>query len=200
MANRIALRNGCLINPEAHSETIVDVFIADGKIVALGDAPANFQAQEEIDCHDCLIVPGFIDLSTTLQGPIYSELSAAVKGGFTRLCVSPDSEPLLDTPSVAESLYRQAQRVAEAEVLPIGALTQGLAGKQLSEMAALKEAGCIAVSQAYRPISNTQLLHRALQYAATYNLLVMHCPVDPAWQDKNYVHAGLENLTLGLPA
>lgn len=200
MANRIVFRNGCLINPEEHSETIVDVFIADGKIVALDDAPADFQAQEEIDCHDCLIVPGFIDLSTTLHGSIHSELSAAVKGGFTQLCVTPDSEPLLDTPSVAESLYRQAQRVAKAAVLPIGALTQGLAGKQLSEMVALKEAGCIAVSQAYHPIFNTQLLYRALQYAATCNLLVIHCPVDPAWQDKSYVHAGLENLTLGLPA
>ncbi len=200
MVDRIVLRNGCIINPENHSETIADVFIADGKIVALESAPADFQAPEEIDCHDCLVAPGFIDLSTTLQGSIHSELSAAAKGGFTQLCVSPDSDPLLDTESAIESLTSQVQRVAKAQVLPIGALTQGLAGKQLAEMAALKEAGCIAVSQAYHPIFNTKLLYRALQYAASCNLLVIHCPVDPGWQDKTYVHAGKENLSLGLPA
>ena len=200
MANKIVFRNGCLINPEKHSETITDLFVAEGKIVALESAPEGFIADEEIDCNDCLIAPGFIDLSTTLHHPIHSELSAAVKGGFTHVCVSPDSEPLLDTPSVVESLHSQAQRIAKAQVLPIGAFTQNLAGKQLAEMAALKEAGCIAVGQAYHPIFNTQLLYRALQYAATNNLLVIHCPLDPGWQDKNYVHAGKENLILGLPA
>jgi dihydroorotase len=200
MSNKIVLRNGCIINPETNSETIADVFIADGTIVAFDNAPTDFQAAEEIDCHDCLIAPGFIDLSATVQGSLHSELFAAVKGGFTRMCVSPDSDPLLDTQSAVESLTSQAQRAAKAEVLAIGALTQGLAGKQLAEMAVLKEAGCVAVGQAYHPIFNTKLLYRALQYAANTNLLVIHCPVDPWWQDKSYVHAGKENLTLGLAA
>lgn len=200
MKNKIVFRNGCVINPQTHSETITDLFVADGKIVALDTAPAGFVAEEEVDCYDCLVAPGFIDLSSTLRDPIHAELLAAVKGGFTQLCVSPDSEPLLDTPSVAESLRSQAQRIAQAHLLPIGALTKNLAGKQLAEMAALKEAGCIAVGQAYHPIFNTQLLYRALQYAATNKLLVIYCPIDPWWEDKNYVHAGQENLILGLPA
>lgn len=200
MNYKIVFRNGCVINPETQSEAIADVFVADGKIVALDNAPADFQAQEEVDCQDCLVVPGFIDLSTKLQGSIQSELSAAVKGGFTQVCVSPDSDPLLDTHSAIESLRCQAQRVAKAAVLPVGALTQSLAGTQLAEMAALKEAGCVALSQAYHPICNTKLLYRALQYAANNNLLVIHCPIDPAWQDKSYVHAGKENLALGLAA
>lgn len=205
MANTILFRNGCLIDPATHSETIADLWVADGKIVAIDDRPEGFEAVEEIDCSDCLIAPGFIDLYTALREPGYShkgslqsELSAAVKGGFTQVCVPPDSDPVLDTRSVAEWLHDQAHHLAKAQVLPIGALTQNLAGVQLAEMAALKEAGCIAVSQAYHPIFNTQLLYRALQYAATQNLLVIHYPIDPWWQDKTYVHAGKENLTLGL--
>ncbi len=200
MKNKIVFHNGCVIDPQTQRETITDLFVAEGNIVALGGAPEGFVAEVEVDCNGCLIAPGFIDLSTTLHDPIHSELSAAVKGGFTHLCITPDSEPLLDTSSVAESLYSHAQRIAKAQVLPIGALTQDLAGIQLAEMAALKEAGCIAVGQAYYPIANTRLLYRALQYAATHNLLVVYCPIDPAWQNKNYVHAGLENLALGLPA
>lgn len=201
MTNTIAFRNGCLIDPVTHSESITDLFVADGKIVAIGDAPYDFRAAEEIDCSDCFIAPGFIDLYTALREPGYShsELSAAVRGGFTQVCVPPDSDPVLDTPSVAEWLYSQAQRLAKAQVLPVGALTQGLAGLQLSEMAALKEVGCVAVTQAYHPIFNTQLLYRALQYAATQDLLVIHYPIDPWWQQKAYVHAGTENLSLGLP-
>lgn len=206
MANTILFRNGCLINPATHNETIADLFVADGKIVAIDDKPEGFQAAEEIDCRDCLIAPGFIDLYTAVREPGYShkgsmrsELSAAVKGGFTQVCTPPDSDPVVDTRSVAEWLSSQSQRLAKAQVLPVGALTQGLAGQQLSEMAALKEAGCVAVSQAYYPIFNTQLLYRALQYAATQDLLFIHYPIDPWWQQKAYVHAGKENLTLGLP-
>ncbi len=200
MANTIVFRNGCLCDPAAHSEMCADLFVVDGKIAAIGDAPAGFHAEEEIECSDCLVVPGFIDLSTALRGSIQAELSAAVKGGFTQICVPPNSRLMLDTPSVAEGLHRQADRIGKAKVLPIGALTQGLAGKQLSEMAALKEAGCVALSQAYHPIANTKLLYRALQYAASNHLLVIHSPIDSAWQDKQYVHGGKENLILGLPA
>lgn len=205
MMNRMVFRNGCLIDPATQSESIADLFVAEGKIVGIDEKPADFQQAEEIDCQDCLIAPGFIDLHTAVREPgyshkgtLHSELSAAVKGGFTQVCLPPDSDPVLDTPSVAEWLHHQAQRLAKAQVLPIGALTHNLAGLQLSEMAALKEAGCVALSQTYFPMANTQLLFSALQYAATQDLLVIHYPIDAAWQQKAYVHAGKENLHLGL--
>ena len=205
--DKILFRQGCLIDPNSNSETIADLYVADGKIIALEEKPDGFHADTEVDCHGQLIAPGFIDLYTALREPGYShkgnvasELTAAVKGGFTHVCVPPDSDPILDTPSVAEWLHSQSHRIAKAQVLPMGALTQGLAGTQLSEMAALKEIGCIAVSQAYHPLFDTQVLYRALQYAATYDLLVIYYPIDSGWQQKNYVHAGVENLKLGLPA
>lgn len=205
-AQRIAIRNGRLIDPHNGVDRIADLFIADGHVLAIGDQPAEFEADLLIDASQRIVCPGLVDLSASLREPglehkatIASETTAAAKSGITTLCCTPDTNPVIDTPAVIELIRRRAKQSGKAMVLPIAAMTQELGGEIISEMAALKETGCVAVSNAYQPLKNTLVERRALEYASTYGLLVFLRPEDFHLRDKGCVHEGPVATRLGLP-
>lgn len=203
--NRIIIRNGRVIDPARGRDEQADLYVEDGRIGAIGKDVAG-PADIEIDATGQWVIPGLVDLHARLREPgkeykgtIASETAAAAKAGVTTLCCPPDTDPVVDTEAVAEHIRNRATASGRARVLPLGALTRGLAGEHLAEMAALREAGCVAVSNARRPIRNTQVMRRALEYAATLGLTVFLYPEDPWLAGDGCVHEGALSARLGLP-
>ncbi|MDR5814334.1 MULTISPECIES: dihydroorotase [unclassified Caballeronia] len=192
---KIQIQGGTIIDPAAGTETRQDVFIAAGRIVGVGAAPADFTAAKVIDANGLYVAPGFVDLSARLREPgfehkatLESEMAAAMAGGVTSLVCPPDTDPTLDEPGLVEMLKFRAQKLHQAHVYPLGALTVGLKGETITEMVELTEAGCIGFSQADNPIVDTRTLQRALQYATTYGYTVWLRPQD-AYMSKGGVAA-----------
>lgn len=183
---RLVIQGGRVIDPAHRTDRVADLFIADGKIAALGAPPEGFVAEQVIDGRGQIVCPGLIDLCARLREPgqehkatIASEARAAVAGGVTTLVCPPDTDPPIDEPAVVEWIRRRAKAAGQARVLTLGALTYRLQGERLAEMAALQEAGCVGVSDGGRPIGNSRVLRRALEYAATFGLTVFLTPLDP---------------------
>lgn len=175
----LLIRNGHLLDPASGLDAPGDVAIADGRVLALGQIPADFVASQSVDAHGCIVMPGLVDLAARLREPghehegmLASELAAAVAGGVTTLVCPPDTDPVLDEPGLVEMLRFRAQSLHQARVLPLGALTRGLKGEVLTEMLQLFEAGCVGFSQAEVGIANTQVLMRAMQYARSFGYTV----------------------------
>ena len=171
----ILIQGGRVIDPASALDQVADVAVADGKILAIGQVPAGFTPAQTVNARGCIVAPGLVDLSVRLSeraGMLQSELAAAVAGGVTSVVCPPDTEPVLDVPGLVEMLHYRAQGLNLARVFPLGALTRQLEGEVLSEMAALTDAGCVGFSQAEVPLSNTQVLQRALQYASTFGYTV----------------------------
>ncbi|QYY32299.1 MULTISPECIES: dihydroorotase [Cupriavidus] len=183
---KIHIQGGRLIDPAANLDAQQDLYIAAGKIVGVGSAPADFTANKTIDARGLIVCPGLVDLSARLREPGYeykatleSEVAAAAAGGVTSLLCPPDTDPVLDEPGLVEMLKFRARTLNQTHVYPLGALTQGLKGEVLTEMNQLTEAGCVGFSQAEAPVRNTQVLLRALQYAQTFGFTVWLRPEDP---------------------
>jgi len=203
---RLLIRGGRVIDPANETDSVADLYVARGKIVGLNVPPDGFSAGQIIDASGCIVCPGLVDLSARMREPgqehkatIASETRAAASGGITTLCCPPDTNPVIDTPAVAELIRLRASESGSARIVTLGALTRGLAGEQLSEMAALRKAGCAGVSNALRPLSNTLVLRRALEYAATFNLTVFLYANDHALANDGCAHEGRVATRLGLP-
>ena len=207
----ILIRQGRVVDPASQTDRIADVYIADGKVVHIvgaGEtAPAahEFAVQRTLDARDCIVCPGLIDLAARLREPgfeyratLESEMAAAATGGVTRLACPPDTDPVLDEPGLVEMLTHRARMPEFAHVHPVGALTVQLAGERLTEMAELAEAGCIAFGQSNRAIVDTQVLMRAMQYAATFDFPVWLQAQDPFLARKGVAHDGEVAARLGL--
>jgi dihydroorotase len=183
---KLLIQGGRVIDPASKTDQITDVAIAAGRIVGIGPASADFAPDRVIDARGLVVAPGLVDLAVRLREPGYehegmleSEMAAAVAGGVTSLACPPDTDPALDEPGLVEMLKSRAEKLHQARVFPIGALTRGLKGENLTEMAELSEAGCVAFGQADQPLLNTQVLQRAMLYAATYGYTVWLRPNDP---------------------
>jgi dihydroorotase len=202
---RIVLRGGRLIDPAHGIDAVLDLFIAEGRIAGVGPTPAGFTSDQEIEARDRIVCPGLIDLCARLREPgqehkatIASETRAAATAGITTLVCPPDTDPVIDEPSVVELIRRRTKAAGFARVLTLGALTHRLRGERLAEMAALKEVGCVGVGDGGRPIANTLVLRRALEYAATFDLTVFLTPLDP-WLGHGVAHEGQVATRMGLP-
>jgi len=203
---KIHIRNGRVIDPMNARDEIADVFVAAGKIVGNGHAPADFHANRTLDASGLIVCPGLIDLSVRLREPGYeykatleSEMLAAAAGGITSLACPPDTDPPLDEPGLVEMLKFRARNLPGPRVYPIGALTEKLAGKMLTEMAELTEAGCRAFTQADAPPTDTLVLLRAMEYAATFGFSLWLRPQDMALARDGVAHDGAVASRLGLP-
>jgi dihydroorotase len=203
----IQIKSGRLVDPKNQTDAVQDIFIAAGKVLAIGKAPAGFIAKKIIDAGGLVVIPGLIDLSARLREPGYeykatleSEMSAAVAGGITSLACPPDTEPALDEPGLVEMLKHRARELSQANVYPVGALTYGLKGVELTEMAELADAGCVAFSQADEPLTDTRVMMRAMQYAATFGFGVWLRPQDSFLARDGVAHDGEVATRLGLPA
>ena len=204
---KIQIKNGRLIDPKNGIDAVMDVFIAAGKIIAMGAAPNGFQVNRVIDAEGLVVCPGLVDLSARLREPgfeykatLESEMDAAVAGGITSLACPPDTDPPLDEPGLVEMLKHRARSLNQARVYPIGALTQGLKGERLTEMAELRDAGCVAFGQTDAPFADTLVMMQAMQYAATFGFSVWLRPQDVSLANKGVAHDGEVATRLGLPA
>lgn len=204
---KIHIKNGRLIDPKNGVDAQRDIYIAAGKIVAVGEAPTGFGANRVIDASQRVVCPGLVDLAARLREPGYeymatleSEMEAAIAGGITSLACPPDTDPPLDEPGLVEMLKYRAKNLNQAHVYPVGALTVGLKGAKLTEMAELRDAGCVAFSQAEAPFADNRVLLNALEYAATFNFPVWLRAQDPALTRHGVAHDGEVATRLGLPA
>ncbi len=204
---RILIKNGRVIDPKNGMDAVNDLYIVAGKIVAIGAEPDSFQANHVINARGLVVCPGLVDLSVRLREPgleykatLESEMRAAVAGGVTSLACPPDTDPPLDEPGLVEMLKHRAKSLNQAHVYPIGALTQGLKGERLTEMAELQDAGCVAFSQSDKLLLDTRVMMRAMQYASTFGFRVWLRPEDDSIADSGVAHDGEVATRLGLPA
>lgn len=205
MKKTLSICGGRLIDPVTGIDEICDLHIAGRKIAGIGKAPKKFYAQRTIDAHKQIVCPGLVDLSVHLREPgaeykatVAGETRAAIANGITTLCCPPDTRPVLDTPAVADLLQQRVREAGMSRVMPLAALTFGLKGKYLSEMAQLKKSGCVGVSNALSPVENTEVLRNAYAYAASCDLTVFIYPRDPWLGRKGCAHEGRVSTRLGL--
>jgi dihydroorotase len=203
---RILIRGGRVVDPASGRDAVGDVLLADGKIAALDASAGGAAVERTIEAQGLVVAPGLVDLSARLREPGYeykatleSEMDAAVAGGVTSLACPPDTDPPLDEPGLVDMLRRRAKALARSRLYPVGALTVKLAGETLTEMAELAEAGCVAFSQANVPVADTQVLWRALQYAATFGFPVWLRAQDQWLSKEGVAHDGEIATRLGLP-
>ena len=201
---KIAIRNGRVVDPASGRDEVTDVRIAAGRIVGIGPMPADFAADRVVDATGCIVAPGLVDLAARLREPglehegmLESELAAAAAGGVTSLVCPPDTDPTLDEPGLVEMLKFRARKLSRCRLFPLGALTRGLKGEALTEMAELTEAGCVGFSQADVALTDTLVLQRALQYAATFGYTVWLRPQD-RWLGQGVAASGAIATRLGL--
>jgi dihydroorotase len=206
-APRLSIINARLIDPAAAGDRAQTgaLHIADGKILAIGAAPQGFAADQSIDARGAILIPGLVDLSARLREPgfeykatLESEMQAALAGGVTSIACPPDTDPVLDEPGLVEMLKHRARGIDGAHLFPVGALTLGLKGETITEMAELVEAGCVGFSHALSPIADTQVLMRAMQYASTFGYTVWLHPQDAQLARGGVAHAGPYASRLGL--
>jgi len=203
---KIRISNGRVIDPMSARDEVADIYVAAGKIVGIGAAPADFHANRTLDASGLVVCPGLVDLSVRLREPgfeyratLESEMLAAAAGGITSLACPPDTDPPLDEPGLVEMLKFRAKNLPGPRVYPIGAMTQKLEGKMLTEMAELTEAGCRAFTQADAPMANNQVLLRAMEYAATFGFSLWLRPQDVSLARGGVAHDGAVASRLGLP-
>ena len=200
------IRGGRVIDPASGRDELADVLVAADRIVSIGRAPADLKPDRVIESAGLVVAPGLVDLAARLREPgqehegmLESELAAAAAGGVTSLVCLPDTDPVLDEPGLVEMLKFRARKLSRCRLFPLGALTRGLAGTALTEMAELTEAGCIGFAQGETVMSDTQVMLRAMQYASTYGYTVWLRPQE-AGLGKGAAASGPVATRLGLSA
>jgi dihydroorotase len=203
---KLVIKNGRVVDPKNGVDAVTSVSIDAGKVVAVGRIPVGFRADREVEASGLIVCPGLVDLSARLREPgfeykatLESEMAAAVAGGITSLVCLPDTDPVLDEPGLVEMLKHRARNLHQARVYPLGALTRGLKGEWLTEMAELRDAGCIAFGQSDMPLPSTRVLMQAMQYASTFGFSVWLRPQDVHLADGGVAHDGEIATRLGLP-
>ncbi len=200
----LLLKGGRLLCPQSGLDQTGDLLVRDGRIAEL-DGPLNLDGVEVMDCAGLVVAPGLIDLHVHLREPgqeyketVATGSAAAAAGGFTAVCCMPNTSPVNDSRAVTELILERARQAGLCRVHPVGAITPGLKGEGLSEMAELKEAGCVAVSDDGRPVNDSRLLRRAMEYAAGLDLPVICHSEDLRLAAGGVMHEGPHATRLGL--
>ena len=204
----LVLHGGRVFDPRTGLDEIADLVIEAGRITRVGRGAGDGLEGEAVERRDASgqwVAPGFVDLHVHLREPgqeykedLASGLRAAVAGGFTTVCPMPNTLPVNDTRAITEFMVAKAQSLGLARLLPFGAITRGLKGEQLAEMADLRDAGAIGVSDDGRCVMNAAVMRRALEYARTFDLLVtQHCE-DHHLTEGAQMHEGVVSARLGL--
>lgn len=209
---RYLIRGGTIIDPSQGLEKTADLLIEDGRIAAIGEALATegadgFDADFDavFDASGLYVAPGFVDLHVHLREPgeeyketVATGVAAAVAGGFTSVCAMPNTKPVNDNASITRTIIEKARQAQLANVFPIGAITRGSLGEELAEMAEMKAAGAVAVSDDGRPVMNAQVMRHAMEYARDHDLVVVdHCQ-DLHLSAGGVMHEGCCSTRLGL--
>jgi len=201
---RLLIKNGRVIDPASRTDETLDILIDKGKIVDL-KAKIETEGPKTIDASRLVVAPGFIDMHAHLREPgqeyketIHTASLAAAKGGFTSLCAMPNTDPVNDNRGVTEYILSEAKKSAVVNIFPIASVSRGLRGEELTDMADLISAGAIAFSDDGRPIQNSQLMRRALEYSKFLNALIIdHCE-DRNLSEEGVMHEGHYSYLLGL--
>ncbi|MGF2734425.1 dihydroorotase [Marinobacter sp. DUT-1] len=201
----LLITGGRLIDGQGREADNDALLIRDGRIAATGSEALSADVDDTINAEGWVIAPGFVDLCCNLREPgngqkgnIASETRAAAHGGFTTVCASPETSPVNDSGAVTHLIRDVAASRSPIRVLPIGAITRGLEGDLLSDMAGLRNAGCVAVGNGSRGVRNARILRRCMAYAQTFGLTVMFSPENQALAADGYAHDGLVTSRLGL--
>lgn len=204
---RIHIANGHILDPASGLDATGDLWLADSRIQSVLTPPDGFTPDLVIDATNRLVCPGFIDLCAHFREPglrhkatIASEARAASSAGITTVCCPPDTNPVIDSPAVVELIHQRNEANRQIRLFPLGALTYGLAGERLAEMYSLVQSGCVAVSNGNQPLRNTEVLRRALEYAAGHEIKVFLYPEDADLRNDGVMHEGAVSTRLGLPA
>jgi dihydroorotase len=201
---RLAIRGGRVIDPASNFDAIADVFVADGRIAAIGARPAGFVAERTIDATGLVVAPGLVDLCARMREPgvdgaLKTESHAALAGGVTGVVCPPDTDPPLDEPGLVRMLRQRSREAAGARLYPLGALTAGLKGEVLAEIETLAEVGCVAFAQTGALPRDASVLLAAMRYAKTFELPVWLRPVEESLA-RGVAAAGAVAGRLGLPS
>lgn len=193
----LTLTHAQILDPSQKLKQLSDVVIVDGMITAITEAGQATDSANVFNANQALLLPGLIDLSAHVNN-VASETLAAAKGGVSLLCTQPNSKPIVDTPADVSLLQQASVKANNSQLLPMGALTQGLEGDQLANMYSLKQAGCIALSNARAPIKNALVLRRIMEYATTHDMLIMLTAEDFDLSANGIMHEGPTANRLGL--
>jgi len=201
----LLIKNGRVIDPVNHVDQVADLLIADGKVMQIAQEIPVTPDAEAIDAAGQWVVPGLIDVHTHLREPGYeyketirTGTMAAAAGGFTTICCMPNTKPVNDSQAVTEFILRKAATEGMVNVLPVGAITKGCQGEEITEMGDLREAGCIAVSDDGRPVMNSAVMRRAMEYARMFRLpVISHCE-DISLSEDGVMNEGRVSTELGL--
>lgn len=198
--------NGLVVDPAQGLEEVRDVLVEDGLIAAL-EPPGRLprEGREVVEAQGLIVAPGLLDMHVHLREPgeeyketVETGTRAAARGGFTAVACMPNTKPVNDNAAITRFLLEQAARCGAARVYPVGAISQGSLGEKLSEYGELKEAGCVALSDDGRPVMNAMLMRRALEYARTFDLLVISHAEDLNLRGDGVMHEGEVAVRLGL--
>lgn len=203
---RYTLTDGRLFCPTTHRNEIADIHLDQGKILAIGQAPQYFKADQVMSLSGHYVFPGLVDLCARFREPgqlqkgsLTSEAKAAVANGITTVCIPPDTNPSIDSPEMAEKIIDKAKKLKYCRVFPIGALTTGLGCTQITDLVALQEAGCIAFSNANQAIVDLNILRHCYDFAASFDYKIIIYPEDPFLSRQGVAHEGGVAALLGLP-
>jgi dihydroorotase len=200
----IVIKNGRVIDPVSQTDRVADVLIVDGLIA--GVAPNLSSPHAEVfDARGMIVAPGFIDMHVHLREPgfehaenIESGSRAAAAGGFTSVCCMPNTKPVNDSVTVTSYIVERARRSSVVNVFPIGAITKGSAGEELSAIGGMKEAGAVAISDDGLPVMNARVMRRAMEFAKSYDLpIIQHCE-DLNLSAGGDMHEGAASVRWGL--
>ena len=205
--SRLLIRGGRVVDPLQELDSVCDLAIEDGVIREIGTDIQDPGGSEIFDASGKIVAPGFIDIHVHLREPgfehaetIESGSRAAAAGGFTSICCMPNSQPVNDSATVTSYILAQASRYAAVRVYPIGAITKGSAGEELSAIASMKRAGVVAISDDGRPVMNARVVRRAMEYCRSLDVpLIEHCE-DLHLSAGGDMHEGVVSTRLGLRA
>ena len=202
--SRLLIKHGRVVDPSQRLDEGLNVLVVDGKVARLAERIEDKDA-EVLDATGLVIAPGFVDVHVHLREPgfeyketIATGTAAAVAGGFTSVCCMPNTQPVNDNAAVTEFIRARAAEAGLAHVYPIGAVSKGLQGEELAEMGEMARAGAVAFSDDGKPVHNSYLMRRALEYAQLFDVPVVdHCE-DPNLAAKGVMHEGAVATRLGL--
>jgi dihydroorotase len=200
----LRITNGRVLDPSQHVDQVTDLWIRGDRIAGLGPQP-QLHADRTLDATGKIVCPGLIDMHVHLREPgreedetIATGTAAALAGGVTSVACMPNTEPALDSQAAAEFVYLQAERAGNANVFPVGAVTKGREGKELSEIGGLIEGGAVAFTDDGSPVSSAEIMRRALEYCRMFDKAVLSHAEDLELTRGGVMNEGFESMRLGL--